>query len=47
MLFQLRGHGHPQSDATLDFFPESKRSTLGFSNEVSVVSRLFCKSGEN
>jgi len=26
ILFQLRGCGHPQNDATPNFFPDSKRS---------------------
>ena len=47
VLFQLRGRGHPQSDATTNFFPDSKRTILGLSNEVSFVSKLFCKSGKN
>ena len=38
MLFQLRGHGHPQDDATLSFFPDSKSFLLGLSNEVSFIS---------
>ena len=25
VLFQLRGHGHPQDDAMLNFFADSKR----------------------
>ena len=38
VLFQLGGHGHPQGDATLNFFPDSKSFLLGLSNEVSFVS---------
>ena len=41
VLFQLRGRGHPQSDATTNFFPDSKRTILGISNEVSFVSKLL------
>ena len=41
VLFQLRGHGHPQDDATTNFFPDSKSSILGLSNEVSFVSEFF------
>ena len=35
VLFQLRGRGHPQHDATPNFFANSKRPILGLSNEVS------------
>ena len=41
VLFQLRGRGYPQNDATPNFFPDSKRTILGLSNEVSFVSKLF------
>ena len=41
VLFQLRGRGHPQGDATPNFFPNSKSSILGLSNEVSFVSEIF------
>ena len=37
VLFQLRGRGHPQGDAMPNFFPNSKSSTLGLSNEVAFV----------
>ena len=37
VLFQLRGHGHPQDDATTNSFANSKDSILGLSNEVSFV----------
>ena len=47
VLFQLRGHGHPQDNATPSFFPDSKSSILGLSNEVSFVSEYFWKDGEN
>ena len=47
VLFQLRGCGYPQNDATPNFFPDFKRTILGLSNEVSFVSKLFCKSGKN
>ena len=40
-LFQLREHGHPQDNATPSFFPDSKCSILGLSNEVSFVSKVF------
>ena len=43
VLFQLRGHGHSQSDATPNFFLDSKSSILWLSNEISFVSRFFCK----
>ena len=38
VLFQLRGRGHPQDDATPNFFANSKRPILGVSNEVSFIS---------
>ena len=38
VLFQLRGPGHPQGDATPNFFPGSNSLLLGLSNEVSFVS---------
>ena len=34
VLFQLKGRGHPQDDATPIFFLYSKASSLGLSNEV-------------
>ena len=39
VLVQLRGHGHPQNDATPNFFPDSKSSILGFSNKVTFFSK--------
>ena len=41
VLFQLRGHGHPKDDAMPNFFPDSKSSVLGLSNEVSLVSEFL------
>ena len=41
VLFQLRGHGHPQDDATPNFFADSKRPLLGLSNEVSFVPKIL------
>ena len=41
VLFQLRGLGHPQDDTTPNFFPDSKSSIIGLSNEVSFVSEFF------
>ena len=41
VLFQLRGHGHLQDDAMLNFFPYSKGSLLGLSNEVNFASEFF------
>ena len=38
VLFQLRGRGHPQDDATPNFIPDSKRPLKGLPNEVSFVS---------
>ena len=45
VLFQLRGCGHPQDDATPNFFANSKRPILGLSNEVSFVAEIFWKDG--
>ena len=41
VLFQLRGRGHPQDDATPNFCADSKRPILGLSNEVSFVPKIF------
>ena len=38
VLFQLWGRGHPQDDTKANFFPDSKSSIIGLSNEVSFVS---------
>ena len=43
VLFQLSGHGHPQDDATTNFFADSKRPILGLLNEVSFVPEFFWK----
>ena len=43
VLFQLRGLGHPQDDATPNFYADFKCPILVLSNEVSFVSRFFCK----
>ena len=43
VLFQLKGCGHPQDDATPNFFANSERPILGLSNEVSFVSRFYKK----
>ena len=40
VLFQLRGHGHPQGDALPNFFPDFKSFVLGLSNEVLNFSLL-------
>ena len=45
VLFQLRGPGHPQDDATPNFFLDSKGPLLGLSNEVSFVSEIYWKCG--
>ena len=45
VLFQLRGRGHPQDDATANFIANSKRPTLGLSNEVSFVPEILWKDG--
>ena len=41
VLFKLRGPGHPQDDTKANFFPDSKSSIIGLSNEVSFVSEFF------
>ena len=41
VLFQLRGHGHPQNDATPNCFADSKRPIQGLSNEVSFVPEII------
>ena len=38
VLFRLDGRGHPQDDATPSFFPDSKSSIQGLSNDISFVS---------
>ena len=43
VLFQLRGHGHPQDDATPNFFANSERPILELSNEVSFVPEILWK----
>ena len=47
LLFQLDGRGHSQDDTTPSFFPDSKTSIIGLSNEVSFVSEIFWKSGKS
>ena len=41
VLFQLRGRGHPQNDATPNIFPDSKSLLLGLSNEVSFAPEIL------
>jgi len=41
VLFQLRGRGHPQDDATPNVFADSERPILGLSNEVSFVPEIL------
>ena len=45
VLFQLRGRGHPQDDATPNFFTNSERLILGLSIEVSFVPEILWKQG--
>ena len=45
VLFQLRGHGHTQDDATTNSFSNSKSPLLGLSNEVSFVPESLWKDG--
>ena len=41
VLFQLMGRGHLQDDVTPNFFPNTKGSIRGLSNEVSFISESF------
>ena len=43
VLFQLRGRGHPQDDATPNFFANSERPILGLSNVLSFVREILWK----
>ena len=44
--FSVKGAcGHPQNDATPNFFAYSKRPILGLSNEVSFVPEIIWKDG--
>ena len=45
VLFQLRGRGHPQDDATPNFLKNSERPISGLSNEVSLVPEILWKGG--
>ena len=47
VLFQLRGHGHPQDDATTNFSANSERPISGLSNEVSFVPEILWKDGQS
>ena len=38
VLFHFWGRGHPQDDAIPNFFPDSKSSLQGLSNEILFVS---------
>ena len=43
VLFQSRGRGHPQDDATPNFFADFQPPIYGLSNEVSFVPKFFEK----
>ena len=43
VLFQLRGRGHPQDDATPNLFADFQPPIYGLSNEVSFVPKFFEK----
>ena len=45
VLFQLRGRGQPQNDATANFFANSERPILGLSNEVSFAPEILWNDG--
>ena len=41
VLFQLRGHVHPQNDAMPNIFPDSESLLLGLSNEELFFTELL------
>ena len=41
--FQLRGHDHPQDDATPNFFPDSKPLCKGFQMRYHLFLTIFGK----
>ena len=41
VLSRSRGCGHLQNDAMPNFFPDSKSSGLGFSNEFSFTAEFY------
>ena len=43
VLFQSRGHGHPQGDAMPNFFPDSKSSIKGFQMKYHLFLDSFAK----
>ena len=45
VFFQLRVCGHPQNEATSNFFHGSKGPIQGFSNELSFVSEILWEGG--
>ena len=45
VLFQLRGHGHPQDDATTFFSANSEHPISELSNEVSFVPEILWTDG--
>ena len=45
VLFQLGGRGHPQDNATPNFFANFKRPILGLLNEVLFVPEILWKDG--
>ena len=47
MVFQFWGLGHPQDDTMPNFFPYSKSSILGLSNEVFFVFKFYVECSEN
>ena len=47
VLFQSDKSGQPQDDDMPNFFPDSKSSILGLSNEVSFVSEFFLEGGKS
>ena len=47
VFFQVRWYGHHQDDAMCNFFPDSKRSILWLSNEVSFMSEFLWDGDQN
>ena len=41
VLFQLRGRGHPQNDATPNIFPDSKSLLLGLIGNMVEIAQTF------
>ena len=44
--FQFRGYSNPQDNVSAYFCPDSKSSTIGLLNELSITSECFWKDGD-